>query len=62
MEAEKFLARIMVLNHPGEIKNGYTPVMDIHTAHVPCKFAKIIRRMDRRTGSVLEEEPSAIKS
>ncbi|KFG56517.1 putative translation elongation factor 1-alpha, partial [Toxoplasma gondii RUB] len=34
-----FLAQVIVLNHPGEIKNGYSPVIDCHTAHIACKFA-----------------------
>ena len=36
-----FTAQVIILNHPGEIKNGYTPVLDCHTAHIACKFAKI---------------------
>ncbi|CAD7673137.1 unnamed protein product [Nyctereutes procyonoides] len=29
---------VIVLNHPGQIHAGYTPVLDCHTAHIPCKF------------------------
>jgi len=39
-----------VLNHPGQISNGYTPVLDCHTAHIACKFAEIKEKCDRRTG------------
>merc|ERR1711929_50773 len=35
-EAKTFDAQVIVLNHPGEIKNGYTPVLDCHTAHIAC--------------------------
>merc|ERR1719453_2297978 len=29
-----FLAQVIVLNHPGEIRAGYAPVLDCHTAHI----------------------------
>lgn len=42
--------QVIVLNHPGQISNGYTPVLDCHTAHIACKFATIKEKCDRRTG------------
>ena len=43
--------QVIVLNHPGQIANGYTPVLDCHTAHIACKFATIKEKCDRRTGN-----------
>jgi len=60
--AENFTAQVIVMNHPGQIQNGYCPVLDCHTAHVACKFAKITEKLDRRTGSTAEKDPSAVKS
>eukprot|EP00914_Ancora_sagittata_P003096 GHVO01006434.1.p1 GENE.GHVO01006434.1~~GHVO01006434.1.p1 ORF type:complete len:463 (-),score=99.14 GHVO01006434.1:158-1498(-) len=57
-----FEAQVIVLNHPGEIKNGYSPVLDCHTCHIACKFAHIKTKIDKRTGKVLEESPKMIKS
>jgi elongation factor 1-alpha len=37
-------------------------VVDCHTAHIACRFDKILAKIDRRTGVVLEEEPKAIKT
>nr|XP_054768416.1 elongation factor 1-alpha-like [Lytechinus pictus] len=50
------------MNHPGEIHAGYSPVVDCHTAHISCKFTKLIERLDRRGGKVLEENPQKVKS
>jgi len=61
-ETKSFVAQVIVLNHPGEIHNGYQPVLDCHTAHVACKFAEIKEKIDRRSGKVLEEAPKMIKS
>ncbi|CAG2054222.1 unnamed protein product [Timema podura] len=60
--AQDFLAQVIVLNHPGQISNGYTPVLDCHTAHIACKFAEIKEKCDRRTGKTTEENPKSIKS
>jgi len=61
-EVEVFHAQVIILNHPGQIENGYTPVLDCHTAHIACKFHEIVSKIDRRSGKVIEEEPKFIKS
>merc|ERR1712096_395267 len=61
-EAKTFNAQVIVLNHPGEIGNGYTPVLDCHTAHIACKFAELKQKIDRRSGKSVEAEPKAVKS
>eukprot|EP01083_Nonionella_stella_P143576 446517_1 len=33
----EFEAQVIVLNHPGQIRAGYIPVLDCHTAHIACK-------------------------
>jgi len=59
---QDFTAQVIVLNHPGQIQNGYTPVLDCHTAHIACKFKEIKEKCDRRSGKKVEDNPKAIKS
>merc|ERR1712194_707775 len=61
-DTEMFVAQVIVLNHPGQIHNGYAPVLDCHTAHIACKFSKIQSKIDKRTNKVIEETPQFIKS
>nr|CAX72181.1 eukaryotic translation elongation factor 1 alpha 2 [Schistosoma japonicum] len=61
-ETESFTAQVIVMNHPGEIKNGYSPVLDCHTAHIACKFNEITEKLDRRSGKKIEDNPKSIKS
>jgi len=62
LECESFDAQVIVLNHPGQIHNGYAPVLDCHTAHIACKFSEILTKVDRRSGKELEQLPKNIKS
>jgi elongation factor 1-alpha len=61
-DTEWFKAQVIVMNHPGQIMNGYAPVLDCHTCHIACKFTEIENKMDKRTGKVTEEFPKHIKS
>jgi len=61
-EAKDFEAQVIIMNHPGEIRKGYTPVLDCHTAHIACKFLDIKSKIDKRTGKVMEENPACLKN
>merc|ERR1712097_134732 len=61
-DTEFFKAQVIVMNHPGQIQNGYAPVLDCHTCHIACKFEEIENKMDKRTGQITEEFPKHIKS
>ncbi|CAE6526721.1 unnamed protein product [Rhizoctonia solani] len=61
-EAASFNAQVIVINHPGQIGAGYAPVLDCHTAHIACKFAELIEKIDRRTGKAIEQAPKFVKS
>jgi len=62
LEAASFTAQVIVLNHPGQIGAGYAPVLDCHTAHIACKFAELLEKVDRRSGKTIEEAPKFLKS
>ncbi|KAJ5846944.1 hypothetical protein N7534_010613 [Penicillium rubens] len=59
---DSFNAQVIVLNHPGQVGAGYAPVLDCHTAHIACKFAELLEKIDRRTGKATETSPKFIKS
>lgn len=46
-----FTAQVIITNHPGWIKSGYTPSVHCGTGHAPCRF-DILHVLDRRTGRV----------
>jgi len=61
-ETDEFKAQVIILNHPGEIRKGYSPVVDCHTAHIACKFDTLLEKIDRRSGKKLEDNPEKVKS
>jgi elongation factor 1-alpha len=62
MPTGKFEAQVIVLDHPNRIMAGYTPVLDCHTAHIACRFNRLVSLINKRNGEVLEADPKFIKS
>ncbi|KNC98079.1 translation elongation factor EF-1, subunit alpha [Spizellomyces punctatus DAOM BR117] len=60
-EAASFIAQIIILELPGRIEVGYTPVIDVHTSHVACKFDELIEKVDRRSGRTIAEHPKFLQ-
>ncbi len=58
----EFTARVMILNHPTVVTQGYTPVFHIHTAQVACQFSALKQQLDPATGDVLKENPDTLKT
>lgn len=55
-------SRLIVINHPGEIRPGYTPVVDCHTTHVSCVIKDIFVAYDKRSGKALPGKPEFLKN
>jgi elongation factor 1-alpha len=59
--AKEFIARVFVIRHPTAITVGYTPVLHVHEASVAGQFVELIRKVDPRTGTTLEENPQMLR-
>ena len=60
--ANEFEAQIVVLQHPGVITVGYTPVFHCHTSQVACTFTELAKKLDPTTGEVAQERPDFLKT
>ena len=60
--AKEFKAQIIVMEHPNVIAEGYTPVFHCNTAQIASKFVDIEKKVDSKSGEVLEEDPDYIKT
>jgi elongation factor 1-alpha len=60
--AKEFIGQIIVIYHPTAVAAGYTPVLHYHTGQIACRFTELIRKLDPRTGQVVEEKPTFLKT
>merc|ERR1712086_264533 len=59
---ETFEAQVIIINHPGQICPGYTPVLDCHTAHIACRFDALLEKMGKRSGKSMGKNPKFVKN
>jgi len=60
--AKEFIGQIIVIYHPTAVAAGYTPVLHYHTGQVACKFTELMKKIDPRSGQVVEEKPTFLKT
>jgi len=58
----RFTAQVQVLDIPGEIKVGYTPIVFVRTGHAACRIKQLKWKMGKETGGKKAEEPHSLKS
>ncbi|MFX0028956.1 MAG: translation elongation factor EF-1 subunit alpha [Candidatus Hermodarchaeota archaeon] len=57
----KWTGQIIVIWHPTAVAQGYTPVVHAHTAQVAAKFSSLVKKLDQKTGAVIEDSPKFLK-
>jgi elongation factor 1-alpha len=59
---KEFIGQIIVIFHPTSIAQGYMPVLHAHTAQIAVKFSELMQKINPRTGEVIEQNPSFLKT
>ncbi|MHA1914934.1 MAG: translation elongation factor EF-1 subunit alpha [Promethearchaeota archaeon] len=57
----KWTGQVIVIWHPTALAQGYTPVVHAHTAQVAAKFESLVKKLDQKTGAVIEDAPKFLK-
>jgi len=59
---KNFTAQVQVLDIPGEIKKGYSPIGFVRTGRAACRLISLNWKMGKETGGKKAEEPHALKT
>jgi len=57
-----FMAQVQILDHPGELKVGYTPIAFVRTGRAAIRMSKIVWKMGKSTGGQKAEDPVMVKA
>ena len=60
--AKTFRVQIAVLDHPGQLKVGYTPVAFIRTSRSAVRMSRILWKLGKGTGGQKVEEPQYLET
>jgi len=61
-QVKSFNAQIQVLDIPGEIKTGYSPIGFVRCGRSACRITKMVWKMGKETGGKKMEDPHSLKS
>jgi len=61
-QVKSFTAQVQILDIPGELKCGYSPIVFVRTGRSACKMTKINWKVGKETGGKKMEEPHSLKS
>jgi elongation factor 1-alpha len=59
---KNFTAQVQVLDHPGELKVGYSPIAFIRTGRSASRIAKLNWKIGKETGGQKAEDPVSLKA
>jgi len=57
-----FTAAVQILDHPGELKVGYSPIAFVRTGRSACRISKINWKIGKETGGAKAENPPHLKA
>ena len=57
-----FTAQVQVLDHPGELKRGYSPIAFVRTGRSACKISEINWKIGKETNGNKAEKPPHLKA
>ena len=58
---ESFVAQVVVQEHPGQLKIGFSPCVHVRTAKSACKMTQILWKMGKKTGNEKQENPQFLE-
>jgi len=61
-QVSSFMAQVQILDHPGELKPGYSPIAFIRTGRSAVKLSKIDWKIGKSTGGQKVEGPAFLKA
>ena len=61
-QCKSFTAHVQILDIPGEIKVGYSPIAFVRTGHSACKLVNIAWKMGKDTHGQKLPNPHSLKS
>jgi elongation factor 1-alpha len=59
---QEFTAQVQILDHPGELKVGYTPIAFVRTGRSACRIKQIDWKIGKETGGAKAENPTSLKA
>jgi elongation factor 1-alpha len=59
---KSFTAQVQILNHPGALKVGYSPIAFVRTARSACRMSEIHWKIGKETGNKKLETPADLKA
>jgi len=61
-QSNNFTAQVQVLDIPGEIKCGYSPIGHVRCGRAACRLVKLNWKMGKETGGEKAEAPTSLKT